>query len=491
MEILINFVDNSREYQVRYDNNIRYGYINTDNKFIDIEDNEELNLIKEIFMRVLPSRKLISIGKVRYKDKTYGIYVDRNNGYRLFMPNDEDVKDLYLLYNYDRDILYYNGKKRNDKYIKRMITIKNRMISVSISILILVYGSLLVSDNNYVRDNHFDMVVNVDTNNSEKDVLKKVQKKLDGNEKIDYQEKEFIFESIKIVIDDKNYYDWNYIYKILEDIEIKYVKKHNAEGALGSYNPFLKEIVCYGVNSFEEVDKGVLRHELRHALTKFKDNYNSFLVEVFTTIYNKDYYGEDSGYNQILHYGRALIEIIGEEPVKKYLEYTDTGNIEKELMKIIDDEEMAIKFLNNLDIYKDKILEGEYYYNCNIEFMHSLEYNIYEQYKQYYEAKYGRSMNNDLIMQYYLDRKMFEALIASNYYLPRDNESGEVREVLEKNYFNDDDKKELIVDYYVFEYREEKVGNNTVIRYVGDRYHNNIVIDDDNRYIGNKRYGII
>ena len=72
-----------------------------------------------------------------------------------------------------------------------------------------------------------------------------------------------------------------------------------------------------------------------------------------------------------------------------------------------------------------------------MEFMHSLEDDIYEGFRKYYEAKYGRSMDNDLIMQYYLDRRTFDVLIASNYYLPRDNESGEVMVVQEKNYFNE------------------------------------------------------
>ena len=62
---------------------------------------------------------------------------------------------------------------------------------------------------------------------------------------------------------------------------------------------------------------------------------------------------------------------------------------------------MAIRFLSELDIYKDKILEGKYYYEYNMEFMHSLEDDIYEGFRKYYEAKYGRSMDNDLIMQYY------------------------------------------------------------------------------------------
>ena len=160
-------------------------------------------------------------------------------------------------------------------------------------------------------------------------------------------------------------------------------------------------------------------------------------------------------------------------------------------MKIIDDEDMAIRFLSELDIYKDKILEGKYYYEYNMEFMHSLEDDIYEGFRKYYEAKYGRSMDNDLIMQYYLDRRTFDALIASNYYLPRDNESGEVMVVQEKNYFNDKDDNALIVDYYVFEYREERVGNNIVTRYVRDRYRGDIVIDENNRYIDKKGYGLI
>lgn len=501
MGILIKFTDNDREYQVRYDGNIRYGYINKEKQFIDLEDTNELDFVKEIFMRVLPSKKIINIGKVRYKDKEYQMYFDIDNGYRLFSPSDREVRELYLLYNYDRDILYrdsndmdkYNDRDRDkgNGYVKRMVNVKKRIIAVSVSILVLMYGSLLVFDSDYGRDTKTEIAISMSVNLSDEEILDRVQKALDKNDKLDNQEREFILDSIRVIIDDKKYFDWEYIYKVLEDIDIEYVKRYNQDMDLGSYNPGKKKIICYGVSSFDEANKGTLRHEVRHAITKFKDNYNSFLVEVFTTIYNKDYYGEDSGYNQIIHYGRALLEIIGEEPVKKYLGYTDTNNIKKELMKIIDDEDMAIRFLSELDIYKDKILEGKYYYEYNMEFMHSLEDDIYEGFRKYYEAKYGRSMDNDLIMQYYLDRRIFDALIASNYYLPRDNESGEVMVVQEKNYFNDKDDNALIVDYYVFEYREERVGNNIVTRYVRDRYRGDIVIDENNRYIDKKGYGLI
>lgn len=491
MDILIKFIYNDREYQVRYDNEPRYGYVNDKGVFVNIDDDIELDLVKGIFMKILPGRKIIDIGKVRYKNKEYQMYIDNDNGYRLFAPKDRDVIDLYLLYNNDRDILYKDGKHISDGYIKRLVSVKRKVIAVSVSVSILLYSGLMISNMEYTKDIRNDIVIGINDNISDEEIFDKVSNALYGNDNLSEEEKEFILDSIKIIINDKKYYDWKYIYQVLGDIRIEYIKKYNQDMDLGSYNPSKRRIICYGAKSFDDANKGTLRHEIRHAMTEFKDNYNSFLVEVFTTIYNKDYYGEDSGYSQIIPYGRALLEIIGSDIGKKYLGYTDTDMVEKELMKVIDETDKAVKLLNSLDVYKDMVLEGEEYYRDNKEFICELEDEIYKLFGEYYEAKYERSMDNDLIMQYYLNRSMFDILIANNYYLPKDNERGEITVVHDKNYFNNDDDVGLVVNYYVFEYREEKVGNNIVYRYVRDRYHDNIVIDEGNRYIYNRGYGRI
>ena len=86
--------------------------------------------------------------------------------------------------------------------------------------------------------------------------------------------------------------------------------------------------------------------------------------------------------------------------------------IVNELSKIIDSHTKAIKLLNDLDNYKSLTLNVDVYDNESVKL---LKEEIYNSIKDYYETKFHRNMEDDLIMLYYLNQDLFISKIKEEY----------------------------------------------------------------------------
>lgn len=165
----------------------------------------------------------------------------------------------------------------------------------------------------------------------------------------------------------------------------------------------------------------VLAHEKSHSLTNIQRIFLSWLVESINAIFNDEYEGNgmvgtyDTSYLHIVNYAKALMEIIGALPLQKYHGYTDEDPIIEALMEIIDDEDKAYKLLTNIEEYKNMIekisVDVMTYEEKQVLF--SLKETIYQSFDEYYYAKKGIHITDDLVMLYYLDISSFNRIMSN------------------------------------------------------------------------------
>ena len=174
--------------------------------------------------------------------------------------------------------------------------------------------------------------------------------------------------------------------------------------------PIVQKIIIGNAKSIDDTNESIFTHEFCHAITKDKNGI-SFLQESINSECNSHYYKEDSGYNSIKPYMKALERIIGKEPLKKYFCVSDDEIIINELTEIINDRNKAISFLETLEDYYRIKYKNHLFNHSTEELERDTSEKIKKYLNEYYTAKYNKSMSDDLIISYYLEPDDLESKI--------------------------------------------------------------------------------
>lgn len=436
MKVLIKFDYNSKTYYVyQEDNEIKYG---TSDDMNNISNKD-----KEVIIRVIdllkPSKYLIKLTPFIYNDKKFDIYLDTKTNFKLFYPiptNDEIIR-LNTIFNDQPFVFNIEFNEKEKEFIRKTIIYGKKTIVAFIS------ASLMISNLSFFPSivneakidsyyTHIQKVYSSNINISDDEFISRINFSITNNDNLSNDEKIFMTSNSYFFLDNKEYIDLDALTDRLSTIKIEYSPLCSNENIKGQYLRLENTICIYESTSFETTDFEVLTHEFMHACQEFGySNYNSFLVETLNSITTSEYYGKDHSYSKYIDYTKALIEIIGSEPFKRFQCYPKEGLISNELSKIIDSPTKAIKLLNDLDNYKS--LTSSDNINNKDDDVSLLKNEIYNNIRDYYEAKYHKDMENDLIMLYYSDKDLFLDKIKEEYNL---NGEYSIVHVKDKSYLN-------------------------------------------------------
>ncbi len=330
--------------------------------------------------------------------------------------------------------------------------------------------------------------INYDVN----EVVIRLNNALDKNEYLTYDEKDLIRSNLWVFIDNKDYMDLNYIEKTLSTIKIKYNKKTKYKNKVitkAEYSDKKNEITFYNSSDLYDVDSSTFTHELFHSMQKKKDfDKNMYLIETVNTIFNEEYaFGKDDNiYCRYYHFTKMLMEIIGEEPFRKYQCYASIDFITSELSNICGTEDDAQLLLELLDNYQKLYVKAATGNEKAISKILKIKDNIINRIGMYYEAKYGFSMDNDLIMLYYYDKSEFYKKLHSRF---ANNPNGiTLFEYNDIDYFHGNDNHTLIINEKgpvilkkIYISKSETKENEETI----NNYETTYIIDESNRYLNN------
>ncbi len=311
-----------------------------------------------------------------------------------------------------------------------------------------------------------------------------------NNKYLNEEEKNLIKSILWVFIDNKDYMDLNYFENALLTLKINYTKNNKHNNCLytkAEYFDKKNTIVFYNSSCLQDVDDTILTHELMHIMQKkYDNNYNKYLIETINTIFNEEYSftEEKSLYPNYYNFTKMLIEIIGEEPFRKYQCYTSVVPIVEELCKIYGSQDDAVELLYDLNEYQEmysKIIKGKSKYVDKIDL---LKGKILNKINKYYQNKYGFSMDNDLIMIYYYDKNTFYDLLINKLFI---NDKTIITDSYNIDYFCESDNNYISV--YVSSPINVKniiIGKNEIK--ISDKiinYDKIYQIDDSNRYLNN------
>ena len=464
---LIKFEYNNNKYCVEVDSNnnkkLRYYSIKNNKKNYNLSK-EERKIIDYVISQLTPSNNVIKLMNFNFNNRQYKMYLDKKTNLRLFkpIPNNKDSIALNKMFNNMEEYLVYNIGDRlsahdDTPYYKRIIEIYGKavvalVLGTSMAITILTSSFMPPQVSYGAKEKFFGTSYNereiaYTSNISDEEYLSRIIKAIKSNNNLNEKEKEAMISNPKVFLDNKDKSNIKYIEKIQSDLKIVYCKETKG-GTKGEYNHFENCIYFYGVTCFEEVDLSVFYHEFSHTLTQYTSTYSSFLTETTNTIFTTEYYTyDDNDYRNYINYTYALMEIIGSEPLKQYHNYTKLEYITDPLYQIIPDYDKAIKLIGLLDNYK-ATYEGIIYKTIDLEEgkkeLNKLDETIKTELKEYYQKKYGRGIESDLFMLYYLDREAFNQEIIksakeSGIGVGIENHNYEVTPFLlaESSYFND------------------------------------------------------
>lgn len=467
---------------------------------------EEISLIYEVLDAIMPSNDKVFLRNIKFNNNTYQMYYDKKTGLRLFEPinNYLDFARLNYMFNNMKPYLYSEisidqGKysrpndrlATNDLYIDRIAYIKRCFIAITVSALMVTSTVLTLVNKDYANkvenvnivstmDDISQGIVMFNRNLVPDEVFtSRLSESINQNPNLNEKEKEVFLSCIPSLLDNKSYYDLNHISNVFKKVVVIYQNSPNEEtpSVVSYYNRVDNTITCFNCTSIEDVTISDLLHEIGHLFTVYKPrNLNIFLLETSNVLYNKEYLSNDRCYSLSIPYARALIEIIGAEPLKIYHGIADIGPTVDALCKIIDDEDKAYKFLADLNDYINESLHYE-----TMKYMDSLGEELSKELSEYYYAKYGRKMDNDLIMMYNLNDDRFQEMIREGHYPLNDSQYHTFTIIKEKSYFNSSLKGENNDFVFLYEVYERGAEANT------DQlvYSETITINDSNRYLDN------
>lgn len=329
----------------------------------------------------------------------------------------------------------------------------------------------------------------------------KIIEAVNSNPNIAQEEKNVILFSKEIFEDDYGYSDFDVLLNKLKTLKIEYVPESKL-GISGEYYSATNEIKFYNASNFEEVRTSVFTHEFSHLIQRSNiGDYGcgSFLLEGTNVIANNEYYGNNSN-SYDCAYGvqssiiKALGEVLGKDVIKKLYNSSNLECFYNAMSEIGIDSIRTENFIELLDAYQ------KCFYASNTttqDLSNNLSYfenKIKAEIKEFYELKYSRAMDNDLVMLFLLDNDLFKEKIVS------------MNNLDDKNYFYailmdeptliksaDNDKNYIInfEEHAIVGYDEESYDdclNGGLINEDGETMFSGLIIDKENNKVLRPQY---
>lgn len=438
MEILLKFKLNDKEYCYYKENDTyKYGYLDGENISNELTQ-DEISLIKYVLYKITPSKDIFYYHDILYNGNNYQIYIDKKTGFKIFKPEPSREDLIYLNMKYNNlspDVVYAdadntenNKQPATNKYIKYVIEAESALLAIYIApwlITSAIIGPYSFSEyegvyNSVISTIYHETIGEVKKayyeNLTDEEIIAFVTEKLEANKNITEEEKSLFLSNPKIFTENKEYINFEFFGDNLKNMTISYqdgtiIEGTSKKGASGMWIPSFKKIKM-GYNEVDEPEwkRGVLTHEFCHTFSVYK-NYTPAILEPLNDEFNSNYFTEDNGYWYCKKNLKALANIVGKEPLRKYQFCNDNGYVIEELMKIIDDKEMALKLINYMqdskEAHEDNQLDKKEEYQKEIK-------NIFS---KYYQAKYHKNMDDDLLMTYYFSENDTEYLNKIRYAL--------------------------------------------------------------------------
>lgn len=332
----------------------------------------------------------------------------------------------------------------------------------------------------------------------------KIIESINKNTSLSENEKEFMKISFENEItENSEFINFKKINKKLENLEIYYSNSNNSssynykysKNIAGDYNVFSNKIFIYDLEDnynkkLEDIsteNKEIYFHELNHMLTDYTisssvdrasrklENKNNFLLktklfkklsndmqligknvftetinELFTREYLETFGTEKIGlnsgraYSKYMPYTYVIAELLNEKTLKKYKFNDNESILINGLLEIDNNFEEVYKLIasiNSSDM--PNISEDE---------LSNIYQNIYNSYSYFYEKKYNKNMNNDLVIMsyFYYSEILNQETKTKLEKVLNLNENDEIIDIIPKGYVSKnykDTNNEVIIEY--------------------------------------------
>lgn len=481
-EVLLKFEYNNCQYFIiRINDLLGCYYLKNDIRHYDLSSDEK-KLIITILTKIFTFNQPLKVMDYKLNGSIYEIFIDKETNLYSFSPTPKgnDLIKLNLLFNNMEDYLAFdsNNNNKNKPFFKRIIKVGTQYIVTFVAASILV-GETVTITSHFIQNSEplysesAIIAMAKASKLSDQEIINSIKQAVMNNHFLTDQEESKILSNLSLFVDNKDNMDLDFIISALGKIRIKYKSSPSKdEGVMGCYNYRTNEIIFYEADDLDSVEDFVFTHEMLHAMQKVSSSsHNTFLIETTNTIFNNEYCNttEESVYNNYLGYTKALMEIIDPNILKTYHNFPSDKIVIDALCCVVDDEDEARQLLSYLNSFKKVFKEG--ILNPEDEDLKNnliaLEMKIKESLSMYYQAKYGTSIDNDLLMLYYTDRNAFHD--ALKIYLEATDLIMSVDE--DKYYFNSTHENKRILTVHTLTNLGKTKGE--------------ILITEDTRYINN------
>ena len=248
---------------------------------------------------------------------------------------------------------------------------------------------------------------------------------LNSNPNLTQEEKTLMLSSREIFEDNYGYYNYQGLLDRLRTLKIEY-KTQEKKFILGEYSN-VENIISFPASSgFDDVSKSTFTHEFSHVIQyESGQSFNTFILEAINTMANNEYYGNgDSKYDVAYDYQQSILRALGEILDKDVMKKTYIDGNEKHiceaLQQIDNDADRANAFRKKISMYHSifcYIMNTGYNENTEElrDNLNELSNSIKEDIKYYYQLKYDRKVEEDLLMLYYLDDDTFSEKMSAQF----------------------------------------------------------------------------
>ncbi len=427
--------------------------------------------------------------------------------------------------NYTKEInRKYKKVQKNEPFSFKWIA-QMEVVIILVLLLFVLFFNLISDKSKFEAKYNLEKLFSQEYKNKNNMEYEELISSIDENKKLSDNEKSFMKKVLeKEIKENIEFIDLKKINKKFKNLEICYndldrTLNYNYEiskKVAGDYNIFSNKIFIYDFEenfntSFDKIDfenKEIYFHELNHVLTDYtlsstvdlfaknienktnvlletkilkefsndivllgKNTFTETVNELFTReylgIYDENKVGLRTGkaYSEYMPYTYVLAEILDEETLKKYKFKDNSSIIINGLLEIDENFEevyQLITSINLIEASKEKLAENQ---NSN-----NIYEDIYQSLSYFYEKKYNRKMDKDLVIISYLyDTKVLENKTKKCLEEFLDlKENDKIIDIIPKGYISEDYKK---------------INNTVLIEYVKNDKKQIVELSDENRYL--------
>lgn len=416
-------INNDKYYVGKLKNNKLYTYLSDDEK----------TLVNYILDSLTPNKNIIEVTSVTLNDNQYKLFFNYGKNIFLFNPtnNINDLSLLNCMFNNQNEYVSLQKDNINNKsYFKRLVKAGKKTILVFLSSTFMLSNASVVKadvldankvdetklvnivDTNVTYDVSTDFLDDdfiyelpeVSYNYEQEDLVtfNRLKAAVNQNSNLKQEEKDLINQNLDIIMENKEFLNYPMVMSRLRTLKVEYTPKSkfydvwNTKIA-GEYYPNDNLIKIYKSTSLNDENKETFVHEFYHSLQNNVNN--SFIIEALNSMCVNEYYGYDGSYEDRKEVIRLLSLVVGNDSLRQLnFNYSDELLVSI-LTNIIPDESLAENFLAHTYLYSSM--------DANTEKAKNLLSYMKDTISTYYEAKYNKNMDDDLLALMLKDKNEF------------------------------------------------------------------------------------